>query len=101
MPGNCEPRTAIPITGLAIDDASNRVYLADDAGVKVVSLKTFKLTDLCIPLERAGKLEVDAAGNLWAAGSQARWTVRDFQMTPAPTDTRLSMACGDGTERSF
>ena len=57
---------AIPITGLAIDDASNQVYLADDAGVKVVSLTTFKLTDLCIPLERAGKLEVDAAGNLWA-----------------------------------
>lgn len=59
------PQQTLAITGLAIDDARELVYLADDAGVKVVSLKNFKLTDVRIPLERAGKLELDAAGHLW------------------------------------
>ena len=60
------PQQILPITGLAFDDKRERIYLADDAGVKVVSLKNFKLTNFNIPLIRAGKLEVDSAGNLWA-----------------------------------
>jgi hypothetical protein len=53
------------ITGLAIDEARDRVYFADDEGVKALSLKTMKPLDFRIALERAGKMLVDDGGALW------------------------------------
>lgn len=53
------------ITGLAIDEARDRVYFADDEGVKALSLTTMKPLDFRIALERSGKMLVDDGGALW------------------------------------
>ena len=53
------------ITGLAINEARDRVYFADDEGVKALSLTTMKPLDFRIAQERAGKMFVDDGGALW------------------------------------
>ena len=59
------PEQKSSITGLAIDEARDRVYFADDEGVRALSLRTLKPLDFHIALERAGKMLVDENGALW------------------------------------
>jgi hypothetical protein len=59
------PEQKSSITGLAIDEARDRVYFADDSGVKALSLKAMKPLDFHIALERAGKMSIDENGGLW------------------------------------
>jgi len=60
------------VVGLAIDEARDRVYLADDDGIHAVSLaKRRPVTDFDVPLARAGRLCLDEAGNLFV--TQRAW----------------------------
>lgn len=59
------PEQKDSITGLAIDEARDRVYFADDDGVRALSLRTLKPIDFRIALGRAGKMLVDENGSLW------------------------------------
>jgi hypothetical protein len=72
------PEQKLTITGLALDESRDRLYCADDEGVSALRLSSGKfIPGLRIALPRAGRLGLDAQGNLWAVQRAAPGKARE------------------------
>ncbi|MFM7604706.1 MAG: YncE family protein, partial [Prosthecobacter sp.] len=95
------------ITGLAIDEARERAYFADDEGVRALSLKTLRPLDFRIVLERAGKMLVDETGALWviqrapSAFAHTRLEAQVFGSEPIDAEHGLERAVSSSDQIKY